>query len=104
MAQNPKYVTSPQKRLKNHRVIFHVSDWSLAVGMWDNKRALLVRWNGDSEHPLGNPVSRANPTWFILPRDLHNSTLQNIPDPNKTKALDWLAGGSDPKGWQEVDT
>jgi hypothetical protein len=102
LAQNPKFVTSPQKRLKNLRVIYHVPEWSLAIGLWDDKRALLVRWNGTSERPLGNPVSRANPTWFILPRDLHKSTLQNIPDPNKSNANSWLDGNNDHLDWDEL--
>jgi hypothetical protein len=35
--------------------------------VWDGNRALLIRWNGDPEHMMGNPVSHANPTWFVLP-------------------------------------
>lgn len=40
---------------------------SVAVGRWDNRPRLGVRWNGRSENPIGNPQSRGLPTWFLMP-------------------------------------
>ena len=40
---------------------------SLAIGRWDNKPVLAMRWNGGKDSPIGNPQSRGLPTWFIVP-------------------------------------
>jgi hypothetical protein len=40
---------------------------SLALGRWDNKLCLAMRWNGTADNPIGNPQSRGLPTWFIVP-------------------------------------
>ena len=40
---------------------------SLAIGRWDNKPVLAMRWNGSEKNPLGNPQSRGLATWFIVP-------------------------------------
>ena len=98
MAVNPRAVVSPRRRLNQLRVIYQVTDWSLAIGVWDGVRALLVRWNGDTDHPLGNPVSHSHPTWFVLPKDMHSAVLALIPDPNRSSAEAWLAG-RDPNVW-----
>ncbi|MGH9494540.1 MAG: hypothetical protein ACRD3B_06045 [Candidatus Sulfotelmatobacter sp.] len=34
--------------------------------LWDNEPVIAVRWNGNSEQPLGNPMSRRRPTWFVV--------------------------------------
>lgn len=65
---------------KRHWQLFHVlfdggearddgtgTSSSLAIGRWDNKPVLAMRWNGKKESPLGNPQSRGLPTWFIVP-------------------------------------
>jgi hypothetical protein len=96
---NPWDVRSPQARLRQLRVIHHTVDWSLAIGVWDRGRVLLVRWNGDASRPLGNPVSSANPTWFVLPDDFYEVVLDNlVSEPNRTSGKQWL-GGSDPSHW-----
>jgi hypothetical protein len=100
MAVNPWTATSPNTRLAlgSLRVIHHVPAWSLAIGVWDGNRALLIRWNGDPEHMMGNPVSHANLTWFVLPEDTHSAILAIISDPNQTSATEWLSGG-EPVNW-----
>jgi hypothetical protein len=40
---------------------------SLAIGRWDGKPVLAMRWNGHKGSRLGNPQSRGLPTWFIVP-------------------------------------
>jgi hypothetical protein len=39
----------------------------LALGRWDNRPVLAMRWNGNDNNPIGNPQSRGLPTWFIVP-------------------------------------
>jgi hypothetical protein len=39
----------------------------LAIGRWDNKPVLAMRWNGSPKNRLGNPQSRGLPAWFIVP-------------------------------------
>jgi hypothetical protein len=90
MAVNPHTVTSPLKRLKNMRVVHQHVDWSLAIGLWDNNPALLIRWNGDADHPMGNPVSHARATWFVLPEDFWSSSLSLVPVEAGAEALKWL--------------
>ena len=92
MPVDPQIVRGPVSRLKNHHVLCVTEDWSLAVGLWDGDRALLVRWNGDASHPLGNPVSHSHPTWFVLPEEFNDALLALVPEPNRTRGDDWLAG------------
>ncbi|HWB06280.1 MAG TPA: hypothetical protein VG796_24870 [Verrucomicrobiales bacterium] len=40
---------------------------SVAIGRWDGKPTLAMRWNGSDGNPIGNPQSRGLPTWFIIP-------------------------------------
>ena len=40
---------------------------SLAVGRWERRPVLAMRWNGTTTNPLGHPQSRGLPTWFIVP-------------------------------------
>jgi hypothetical protein len=49
---------------------------SLAIGRWENKPVLAMRWNGDKESPLGNPQSRGLPTWFIVPEQHWKQILE----------------------------
>ena len=68
--QDPKNVDSPRGRWRLIEVLRNGGDESdsLAVGMWDGRPALAMRWNGSSEEQgVGNPQSRGLPTWFILP-------------------------------------
>jgi hypothetical protein len=53
MPVDPRNVTGPANRLQNHHVLYEEQDWSLAVGLWDRDRPLLVRWNGNAHHRLG---------------------------------------------------
>jgi hypothetical protein len=43
MPVDPRNVTGPANRLQNHHVLYEEQDWSLAVGLWDRDRPLLVR-------------------------------------------------------------
>jgi hypothetical protein len=65
----PDKVRSPKSRWMLSEVLEDLGEWgtSVAVGEWDEKRVLAIRWNGDADNPNGNPQSRGLPIWFILP-------------------------------------
>jgi virulence-associated protein VagC len=75
MAVRPQDVKSPKEHWVLIDVLTQQQAWSLAVGEWDGKRCLAVRWNGDDERPKGNPVSHGMPTWFVLPAEFADALL-----------------------------
>ena len=50
---------------------------SLALGTWDDKPRLGMRWNGTEKSPVGNPQSRGLATWFMLEEKYHEAILQS---------------------------
>jgi hypothetical protein len=62
-------VLSPKRRWVLVHVLFDGGEEgsSLAIGRWDDSPALVMRWNGNKENPMGNPQSRGLPTWFVVP-------------------------------------
>lgn len=100
MAVNPWRALYPEPRLRPTsalRPIHWVPYWSLAIGMWDRNRALLIRWNGEPGLSKGNPMSRAYPTWFVMP-DL--TILGCVAEPNRSSASAWL-DGAEPTVWTD---
>jgi hypothetical protein len=98
---HPKHVVSPKSRLEHPHAIYAGNEWSLATGLWEGDRALLIRWNDDKTKPLGNPVSHSWPTWFVLPKEFHPTALEKAADEHPgraTKARDWLSGHG-PDDW-----
>jgi hypothetical protein len=82
----PQDVHSP----KSHWTLVHVlfdggendgksAGNSLAIGRWDSRHVLAMRWNGNGENPIGNPQSRGLPTWFIVPQQHWNQILETGP-------------------------
>jgi hypothetical protein len=67
---------------------------SLAIGRWEGKPKLAIRWNGGAENRIGNPQSRGVPTWFILPDhdalQILQSPLYNFSDAKMRFARDFL--------------
>jgi hypothetical protein len=67
---------------------------SLAIGRWEGKPKLAIRWNGSAENRIGNPQSRGVPTWFILPDhdavQILQSPLYNFSDSKMRFARDFL--------------
>lgn len=99
MSVNPWKALFPEPRLRPTsalRPIYWVPHWSLAVGIWDGNRALLIRWNGGTG-TRGNPMSRAYPTWFVLP---DRTMLTEVAEPNRSSAAAWL-DGLDPITWSD---
>ena len=73
----PDAVKSPKDRWQRDKVLRDGGPhgWSVARGKWDGEPRLAIRWNGDEERPRGNPLSNANPTWFMLPEELEFGLL-----------------------------
>lgn len=102
----PQDVTSPQAHWQpDHVVLLDDGPASVAIafGVWDKRSALVIRWNGNDERPLGNPQSSSHPTWFLLPRFLALAVAQVLAQMQVTgykgidanglrAALDWLHG------------
>ena len=82
----PKDVESPKSRWILHRVLRDGGDggWSAAEGQWKDddgvwRYRLALRWNGGSEaKKIGNPQSRGNPTWFLVPHELEEAIREKI--------------------------
>jgi len=67
---------------------------SLAIGRWDGRPVLAMRWNGNPENRIGNPQSRGIPTWFILPehdaQQILKSPLYNLSNEKIKFARDFI--------------
>ena len=101
----PEDVHAPKRHWKLFHVLFDGGEeradrpglnHSLAIGRWDNKPVLAMRWNGGEGNPIGNPQSRGLPTWFVVPdqhaRQILESDDFNLSD-NKVKfARDFIEG------------
>jgi hypothetical protein len=102
--QNPRQVKSPKGAVTHLRVIYDGGEQTAAFGEWDGwsvaelewyeEPVMACRWNGsttnDDVSEIGNPQSRGNPTWFILPRPLQDAIrtqLRNAPNPEQERAL-----------------
>lgn len=65
----PEEVLSPKKRVGGVIEVIHdpgENGMSVARIIWDEEPVVAVRWNGNSNQPLGNPMSRRYPTWFVV--------------------------------------
>lgn len=82
--RRPEGVDSPQSHWLLHRVLYDGGefDWSAAEGQWKHYKSweprLAIRWNGGGDAEIGNPQSRGNPTWFIVPPDLEDAIRTGI--------------------------
>src|SRR5277367_5940313 len=78
---DPKQVISPKGSVRNLRVVFDSGrtegSWSVATLIWNEMPRVGLRWNGDEgDKGKGNPQSRGNPTWFIVPEPLSEEVLR----------------------------
>lgn len=68
----PDEVTSPRSRCAGVIEVIHdpgrPNQMSVARIWWDDEERVACRWNGDDEHPKGNPLSRGQATWFVVDR------------------------------------
>ena len=78
---DPRSVRTPKKRITGNIDVLHDTGewgWSLCRIIWDGKQSLGIRWNGSfSENNMGNPQSRGNATWFILPDEITDLLLRD---------------------------
>lgn len=80
----PSDVHSPKRLWSLVHVLFdggvgrpdNPSGSSLAIGLWDSKPVLAMRWNGNEDNPIGNPQSRGLPTWFVVPEQHWKQILE----------------------------
>ncbi len=66
---SPRQVLSPKSRVGRILEVIHdpgENGMSVARIIWDEESVVAIRWNGNSEQPLGNPMSRRQPTWFVV--------------------------------------
>jgi hypothetical protein len=101
--QDPTQVRSPKGAVTHLRVVYDGGEqtadlqwggWSVAELEWYENPVLAIRWNGSTSQEgiseVGNPQSRGNPTWFILPSPLHEAVkaeLKNAPVRQREEAL-----------------
>jgi hypothetical protein len=70
----PDQVLSPTRYVRGiSEVLYDPGPNQMAVAriLWaeegeEPEAAVAVRWNGNDEHPLGHPVVRGKPTWFVI--------------------------------------
>lgn len=76
----PELVLSPKSSVSELEVIYDGGEksWAIAKMKWDEEETIGLRWNGNSKSPVGNPQSRGVPTWFILPKEIADATLNML--------------------------
>lgn len=76
----PAEVVSPKRHWSLIAVLKEANEdgSSLAIGRWDGKPVLAMRWTGDEQNPIGNPQSRGLPTWFIVPYAYNEAILTTL--------------------------
>jgi hypothetical protein len=77
---DPATVLSPKNAVTSIEVLYDggQGSWSAARLGWCGKEKLGIRWNGDEGSGIGNPQSRGNPTWFVIPDELASVVLDRI--------------------------
>jgi hypothetical protein len=76
----PGNVMSPKRFWTLVSVIYDEGEGeaAAAIGRWDGKPVLAMRWNGSEENPIGNPQSRGLPIWFVIPTEFREPILKSI--------------------------
>ncbi len=65
----PQEVVGPKKHCDGVIEVIHdprEDRMSVARILWDGEVVIATRWNGNSDKPLGNPVSHGHATWFVV--------------------------------------
>ena len=69
----PATVWAPKASVRSLEILYNTGPggWSVARVNWEGVERIGIRWNGADDGPgIGNPQSRGNATWFILPEEL----------------------------------
>jgi hypothetical protein len=76
----PATVVAPRTSVRSVDVLYNTKSggWSVARLNWEGEERLGIRWNGTEGPGVGNPQSRAVPTWFVLPDELTAVVLQRV--------------------------
>jgi hypothetical protein len=88
----PTQVMSPRRHWTLVAVLIDEEEGkeAAAIGRWDGKPVLVMRWNGNADNPIGNPQSRGLPTWFVVPERFREPILTKIREdkPDKKALVD----------------
>jgi hypothetical protein len=74
----PQEVLSPKNKVGGVLEVVHdPGEGQMAVAriLWDEDECVALRWNGNSKQPLGNPMSRRHPTWFVVSGEVADAVL-----------------------------
>ena len=79
----PTTVWAPRTSIRALDILYNSAPggpggWSIARVNWDHEDRIGIRWNGGDGPGVGNPQSRGNATWFILPPELDEIVLNKI--------------------------
>jgi hypothetical protein len=77
----PATVVAPKASVRSLEILHSTGDggWSVARVGWEGTGRLGIRWNGAEHGPgIGNPQSRGNATWFILPEEFERAILEKV--------------------------
>jgi hypothetical protein len=64
---------------------------AVAIGLWDGRKVLAMRWNGTDSHPKGYPLSSGHATWFIIPEKFRRPILDNLPPESQARVQRFFA-------------
>jgi hypothetical protein len=83
----PEDVISPKSKWQLVDVVLDKGERepAYAIGLWERRRRIAFRWNGNAKSPLGNPQSRGLPTWVILDPALDAAVLRLVEEDNPEK-------------------
>ena len=81
----PSTVLAPKASVRSVEILHSTGSggWSVARVGWEGSQRVGIRWNGAKGGPgIGNPQSRGNATWFLLPEDLQGVILERVEELN----------------------
>jgi len=91
----PATVWAPKASVRSLEILHNTGPggWSVARVNWEGVERIGVRWNGADDGPgIGNPQSRGNATWFILPEELEAVVRDRIDDLSASRPGGLLEG------------
>ena len=117
--QNPGQVKSPKGAVTHLRIIYDGGEqseafrewegWAVAELEWHEEPVIACRWNGsthiDGVSAIGNPQSRGQPLWFIVPKPLQEAIkaqLKNAPERPQESGLTRAAAAASAPAFAEI--